>query len=71
MGNQVKGIALLKGQFAGNGFSPSLVKNNGHLYLWVNDESSNGPQRWDIKGLESIHEIIGLGQLNSTIQLDH
>ena len=71
-GQSSHGHSLTEGAisgFAGNGFSPSLVKNNGYLYLWVNDESSNGPQRWEIRGLESIHEIMGAGQLNSTIIL--
>ena len=71
-GQSSHGHSLIEGAifgFAGNGFSPSLVKNKGHLYLWVNDESSNGPQRWEIKGLESIHEIMGVGRLNSSIIL--
>lgn len=71
-GESSKGHNLIDGAiygFAGNSFSPSLVQYKNRLFLWVNDESSNGPQRWQINGLKSIHEISGKGRLNGVIIL--
>jgi hypothetical protein len=56
--------------FAGNAFSPWLVKStNGEYYLWVNDEAQHGPQRWHIINARNIREQIGTGALGSTISL--
>jgi hypothetical protein len=56
--------------FAGNGYSPCLTKStNGEYYLWVNDESQHGPQRWHIINARNIREQIGSGTLGSTISL--
>jgi hypothetical protein len=53
--------------FAGNCTSPTFVKNNGQYYVWVNDESAHGPQRWHIINAQNIVTSSGFGPLNSTI----
>ena len=56
--------------FAGNGHSPSLVKTStGDFYLWVNDESDHGPQRWHFANARNIREQSGSGTLGSAISL--
>jgi len=43
---------------AGNAFSPQLVKKNGVLYLWHNDEGvHNGVHRWRIDDIDTLHVI--------------
>lgn len=50
--------------FAGNGFNPSFVKTaDGEHYVWVNDESAHGVQRWHIVGANNIREWSGSGTL--------
>ncbi|HEX3717558.1 MAG TPA: fibronectin type III domain-containing protein [Verrucomicrobiae bacterium] len=56
--------------FAGNGHCPCLMKTtNGDYYLWVNDESAHGPQRWHFVNARNIREQIGSGSLGGTISL--
>jgi hypothetical protein len=56
--------------FAGNGHSPTLMKSaNGDYYVWVNDESAHGPQRWHLVNAKVIRELTGSGTLNGTIVL--
>lgn len=56
--------------FAGNGLSPNLVKTaTGDYYLWVNDESDHGPQRWHLVNARNIREQIGSGTNGGTITL--
>ncbi len=56
--------------FAGNGYCPSLMKTtNGDYYLWVNDESGHGPQRWHFVNARNIREQSGSGLLGNTITL--
>jgi hypothetical protein len=56
--------------FAGNAFSPSLFQAaDGDLYLWHNDESAHGPQRWHLVNARNIREQAGVGALGGTIQL--
>ena len=55
--------------FAGNSFSPELVSVNGELYMWVNDESAHGPQRWHLIGTKNIAELSGSGNLGSSVTL--
>jgi len=55
---------------AGNGHCPSLVKMpGGGYYVWVNDESGHGPQRWHLVNAGNIREQSGSGTLGSTIIL--
>ena len=55
---------------AGNAYRPSLIKTtNGEYYLWVNDESSHGPQRWHFLNARNIREQFGSGTLGSAITL--
>ena len=43
---------------AGNAFSPQLVRVNGRLYLWHNDESVHGGvHRWRIDGVEQARTL--------------
>ena len=57
--------------FAGNGHCPNLVKTtNGDYYLWVNDESDHGPQRWHFANARNIREQTGSGALGSAIIID-
>lgn len=56
--------------FAGNAHCPNLVlTTNGDYYLWVNDESDHGPQRWHLVNTRNIREQSGTGTLGSTITL--
>ena len=58
--------------FAGNGHCPNLVKTTtGDYYLWVNDESDHGPQRWHFVNARNIREQIGIGALGGTITLSN
>jgi hypothetical protein len=55
---------------AGNGHCPSLIKTtSGDYYLWVNDESGHGPQRWHLVNARNIRELTGSGTLGSAITL--
>ncbi|MGO8697224.1 MAG: fibronectin type III domain-containing protein [Limisphaerales bacterium] len=56
--------------FAGNGQCPNLAKTtNGDYYLWVNDESDHGPQRWHFVNARNIREQSGSGTLGEAITL--
>ncbi len=56
--------------FAGNGHCPNLVKTaTGDYYLWDNDESAHGPQRWHLVNARNIREQSGVGALGGTITL--
>ena len=55
---------------SGNSVSPSLVKANGKLYYYLNDEcNASGLHRWCIDGADKIQELSGKGTLGSTIKL--
>jgi hypothetical protein len=55
---------------SGNGHCPSLIKTaDGSYYLWVNDESGHGPQRWHFANARNIRELTGSGALGSAITL--
>ena len=62
---QVAGLGAIPG-FAGNAFSPELVRYNNELYMWTNDESAHGPQRWHLIGVNSIREYTGSGTLGGS-----
>lgn len=48
-----------KAKMAGNAFGPSLIKVDGQVYLYHNDESFHGGvHRWKIKNLTSIEKFI-------------
>ncbi len=56
--------------FAGNGHCPSLTKTaSGDYYVWVNDESAHGPQRWHLVNARNIREQTGSGALGSSMTL--
>ena len=56
--------------FAGNGHCPNLMTTtNGDYFLWVNDESAHGPQRWHFVNARNIREQAGSGALGSPITL--
>ena len=58
--------------FAGNNFCPNLTKaTNGDYYVWDNDESAHGPQRWHLVNAKNIREQAGLGALGTTISLSN
>ena len=55
---------------AGNAYSPTFTKTtNGDYYLWLNDESSHGPQRWHFANARNIRELSGSGTLGTSIAL--
>ena len=55
---------------SGNAFSPTLVRDGSHLYLYHNDESSHGGvHRWRIDGWNEVVETKGTGPIGSTIVL--
>jgi len=57
--------------FAGNSFSPTLVKAaNGNTYIYCNDESDHGGTvRWRIVGLDGITETTATGTIGATTSL--
>ncbi len=56
--------------FAGNGQCPSLIKTaTGDYYVWINDESEHGPQRWHLVNARNIREQIGFGTPGSPVTL--
>jgi Bacterial Ig domain len=57
--------------FAGNSFSPTLVRAaNGKVYLYHNDESNHGGTcRWRIDGWDAITELDGTGSVGGTVSL--
>jgi hypothetical protein len=56
--------------FAGNGFSPDFIKTaTGDYYVWANDESGHGPQRWHFVNARNIREQIGVGDSGGAITL--
>lgn len=56
--------------FAGNGHFPNLLQTtNGDYYLWVNDESDHGPERWHLVNGRNIREQSGWGAQGSPINL--
>ena len=55
---------------SGNAFSPTLVRIDGRLYLYHNDESSHGGvHRWRIDGADDVRELRGIGPAGSRILL--
>jgi hypothetical protein len=55
---------------AGNAFSPTLVDNDGELYLYNNDESNHaGVQRWHLLNVGAVREQIATGTSGTTISL--
>ena len=56
--------------FAGNAHCPNLIKTStGDYYVWDNDESAYGPQRWHLVNTRNIREQAGSGTLGGTITL--
>jgi len=56
--------------FAGNSFSPDMVRANGTVYLYCNDESNHaGTCRWRIDGLDNVTEIKAISTVGSTAVL--
>jgi hypothetical protein len=53
----------------GNGHCPSLIKTAGGYYVWVNDESGHGPQRWHLVNAGNIREQTGSGARGAAITL--
>jgi hypothetical protein len=55
---------------AGNDATPQIVKaTNGDYYVYENDESQHGPQRWHLVNARTIREQIGTGTLGITLAL--
>lgn len=48
---------------AGNSAFSALAEVGGKVYLWTNDESQNGPQRWLLDGTQTIRETSAVGTL--------
>lgn len=56
--------------FMGNSYSPTLVEPiAGEYYLWDNDESSHGPQRWHFVNARNQRVLTGVVSLNSSVTL--
>jgi hypothetical protein len=56
--------------FAGNGHCPTLTKTQtGDYYVWVNDESGHGPQRWHLVNARNVREQTGVAALGGTFAL--
>lgn len=56
--------------WAGNGFSVQFATVDNALYMWVNDESQHGPQRWHLSGLNTINVLDGHGTPGDTIAVN-
>lgn len=55
---------------SGNAFSPTLVRIDGRLHLFHNDESTHGGvHRWRIDGWDDVVDLRGTGRAGSTIVL--
>ena len=52
--------------FAGNSAFSFLTEYGGKTYLWTNDESQHGPQRWLLDGTQTIREISATGKLGQS-----
>ncbi len=48
---------------AGNSAFSCVTEVNGRVYLWANDESQHGPQRWLLQGTQTIRETSATGTL--------
>jgi Bacterial Ig domain len=56
--------------FTGNGYSPSLVKVNGQVFMYTNDESNHGGTvRWRINGWDGITTQMATGTLGAITSL--
>jgi hypothetical protein len=55
---------------SGNAFSPTLVLSGGRLFLYHNDESTQGGvHRWSLDGWDNVRELKGAGGSGSAIVL--
>ena len=55
---------------SGNAFSSTLLRANGQVYLYHNDESTwGGVQRWRIAGIDDIQELSAVGSSGSQLAL--
>ncbi|MEO7932585.1 MAG: FlgD immunoglobulin-like domain containing protein [Chthoniobacterales bacterium] len=54
---------------AGNSAFSFVTEVNGKIYLWANDESQHGPQRWLLDGAQTIRETTATGTLGQTQML--
>ena len=55
---------------AGNAFSSTLLRANGQVYLYHNDESAwGGVQRWRLAGMDDIQELTATGNAGGAISL--
>lgn len=72
-GEALNGHPLFEGLlpgFAGNGQCPNFLETSyGDYYLWDNDESGHGPQRWHFVNARNIREQTGSGVLGAAITL--
>ena len=55
--------------FAGNNICINMDCTNGNYYVYGNDESSHGLQRWHLVNARNIREQSGVGALGGTITL--
>lgn len=56
--------------FAGNGLSPDFLRApNGEYYLYTNDESGHGVERWHLAGTQTIRELTGQASLGGNVTL--
>lgn len=51
---------------AGNSAFSYVTEVKGKVYLWANDESQHGPQRWLLEGTQTIREATATGTLGQT-----
>lgn len=51
---------------AGNSAFAFLTEYGGKTYLWTNDESQHGPQRWLLDGTQTIREFTATGTLGQS-----
>ena len=65
LGHQV-GEGAIPG-YAGNNTCPTMSKAAGSYYIYANDESSHGLQRWQMVNAQSVRELNGSGALGGSI----
>ncbi len=55
--------------FVGNAFGPVMISTNGEYYIYQNDESAHGSQRWHLLNAQNIREAQNSVTLNGSITL--
>ncbi len=65
-----RATSLSQPGLSGNAFSSTLLRANGQVYLYHNDESTfGGVQRWRLAGIDDIQELSAIGSSGTQLLL--